>query len=76
MSNKVTSRSYSYFPHFLPLIFWEKRFFQSSTKLPSFVQKPQRILGVNIEIVVAISQVFLDINEVFLAINQEILAII
>jgi hypothetical protein len=36
----------NFFPHFLHSIFWEKWFFQLCTKLPSFVQKPQGILGV------------------------------
>jgi hypothetical protein len=47
MSNMVTLRSYSCYLHFLHLIFGEKWFLQLCPTLPSFVQKPQGILGVN-----------------------------
>jgi hypothetical protein len=47
MPHKVTLRSYSYFLHFLHLIFGEKWFLQLCPELPSFVKKPQGILGVN-----------------------------
>jgi hypothetical protein len=46
MSNKATFKSYGYFPCFLHLNFWGKWILQLCPKLPSFVQKPQGILGV------------------------------
>jgi hypothetical protein len=46
MSHKVILRSYSCFLHFLHLIFGGKWFLQLCPKLPSFVEKPQGILGV------------------------------
>jgi hypothetical protein len=49
MFNKENFRSYGYFPCILNLIFWGKWFLQLCPKLPSFVQKPQEILGVNIK---------------------------
>jgi hypothetical protein len=45
--NKATFRSYkTYFPCFLHLYFRGKWFLRLYPKLPSFVQKPQGILGV------------------------------
>jgi hypothetical protein len=46
MFHKVTLRSYNYFLHFLHLIFGGKWILQLCPKLPSFVEKPQGILGV------------------------------
>jgi hypothetical protein len=46
MSHKVTLRSYSYFLPFLHFIFGGKWVLQLCPKLPSFVEKPQEILGV------------------------------
>jgi hypothetical protein len=48
MSHKVTLRSYSYLLHSLHLIFWGKWFLQLCPKLPTFVEKPQGILGVKV----------------------------
>ena len=45
MFNKITLRSYSYILHFLHSIYGEKWFLHLYPKVPSFVQKPQGILG-------------------------------
>jgi hypothetical protein len=51
MSHRVTLRSYSYFLQFLHLIFEGKWFLQLCPKLPSFVEKPQGILGVRGQVI-------------------------
>jgi hypothetical protein len=55
MSHKVTLRSYGYFLHFLHFIFGGKWFLQLCPKLPSFVEKPQGILGVKSEYSITMS---------------------
>jgi hypothetical protein len=50
ISNKVTSRSYSYFLKVSYFYFLRNWFFQLCQKLQSLVKKTQGILGVNIEI--------------------------
>jgi hypothetical protein len=47
---KVIARSYDHFPKFICVDFLEKWFLQLCQKWHSFVQKPQGVLGINVDI--------------------------
>jgi hypothetical protein len=64
MSSKATLRYYNYFLHFLCSSFGEKWFQQLCPKLPSFVQKPQGILGIKQKINIPQNSLFFHLKKI------------